>query len=163
MARTSGEDSNNRRRKRGLLFMLSKERQDPTGHVGEEQNTETNGTKDGTGHSDSRKGKTNLQKTKILETEICSRHFEQGFRSRQGSLRGQASDVYGYDGLVHGQRSDRRSDDLQRKTLQRQEEGHGRGQSSSRFLVKSLDSWKTRATARQTKSPQKLYKTQSQI
>ena len=58
--------------KHGLL-VLSKERPDPTRHVGGKQSTETNGmkNKDGTGQSGSKEhGKTNLEKTKIFEMEI---------------------------------------------------------------------------------------------
>ena len=84
---------------------------------------------DGTRHEASKKdGKTNLEKTKISETEACAREFDP------------ASYEHGYDGAVHGQGSNRRSDGLLREPLQRREGEHGRGLSSSRLLAKLLDS-----------------------
>ena len=53
----------------------------------ETNTTETNDTKnkDGTRQSSSETHvKRNLEKTKILETGICSRQFEQGFQGRLG-------------------------------------------------------------------------------
>ena len=94
-------------------------------------NNETIGTnkQDGTRHEASTKDrKTNLEKTKISETKACAREFDP------------ASYVHGYDGAVHGQGSNRRSDGLLREPLQRREGEHGRGLSSSRLLAKLLDS-----------------------
>ena len=56
MARNSGKDGNNSRIKRRCL-MQSKRKQDPTRHVGETENIETNDTenKDGTRQKGSKK------------------------------------------------------------------------------------------------------------
>ena len=86
--------------------MLSKKGRDPARHAEDKQNTERNGTKNKDGLGQQENWKTNLEMTNILETEMCSRQFEQGYRNTP--FWRQASYVHGYDGFVHGQGFDRR-------------------------------------------------------
>ena len=141
--------------------MLSQKRQDAARHAADKQNTETKENKKQRRNRTERlqkHGKTDLEKTIIFETERGSKHFEHGYRSRQGLLRRQASYVHGYDGSVHGQGSEEQTTYYE-SLFNVKKENMAEAKATVDFWQNSGQLEKReRARAMQAKCPQKFFK-----